>query len=178
MNHPLEKFVYCPQCGSPRFVIHNGLSRHCEECGLTYYANPRAATAALIINSHDELLVVRRKKEPAKGTFDLPGGFADMEESAEEGVAREVREETGLRVTACQYLFSLPNIYLYSGLEIHTLDLFFRCTVADGTHVEAMDDVAESLWLPIDKINPEEFGLRSIRQGVIRWLEERAKTKT
>src|SRR3712207_8264242 len=73
MNHPLEKFVYCPQCGSPRFVIHNGLSRHCEACGLTYYANHRAATAALIINSHDELLVVRRKKEPAKGTFDLPG---------------------------------------------------------------------------------------------------------
>lgn len=178
MNHPLEKFVYCPQCGSPSFVVHNDLSRHCEDCGLTYYANPRAATAALIINSHGELLVVRRKKEPAKGTFDLPGGFADMEESAEEGVAREVREETGLRVTACQYLFSLPNIYLYSGLEIHTLDLFFRCTVADATHVEAMDDVAESLWLPIDKINPEEFGLRSIRQGVIRWLEERAKTKT
>lgn len=43
----------------------------------------------------------------------------------EEGVAREVREETGLQVVEATYLFSLPNTYLYSGFLVHTLDLFF-----------------------------------------------------
>ena len=75
-DHPLEVFRYCPKCGSNDFKIHNALSRHCANCGFTYYQNPRASTAAFIINGKGELLVARRGKEPAKGTLDLPGGVA------------------------------------------------------------------------------------------------------
>ena len=88
MAHPLEKFKYCPLCGSSRFEIHNVKSRKCQDCGFTYYANPSSATVALIVNDKDELLAVRRKNEPAKGTLDLPGGFVDMEETGEQGMAR------------------------------------------------------------------------------------------
>ena len=80
MGHPLELFRYCPVCGSQHFVINNFKSKKCEDCGFTYYANPCAATAAFILNDRNELLVVRRAKEPAKGTLDLPGGFVDMYE--------------------------------------------------------------------------------------------------
>ena len=81
--HPLEKFEYCPRCGSKHFVVHNEKSKLCENCGFVYYANPCSATAAFIINEKNELLVVKRAKEPAKGTLDLPGGFCDMYETAE-----------------------------------------------------------------------------------------------
>ena len=77
--------------------------------------------------------------------------FIDMYETGEEGVAREVLEETGLKVEKAAYLFSLPNTYLYSGFLVHTLDQFFLCTVEDATHLEAMDDVADSFWMPLDK---------------------------
>lgn len=40
------------------------------------------------------------------------------------------------------------------------------------THLEAMDDVADSFWMPLDKVNPEEFGLDSVREGVKRFLKE------
>lgn len=113
--HPLELFKYCPKCGSSHFIVHNAKSKHCEDCGFTYYFNPSAATVAFIVNRKGELLVCRRAKEPAKDTLDLPGGFIDMFETGEEGVAREVREETGLTVTEAVYQFSLPNTYLYSG---------------------------------------------------------------
>ena len=144
MKHPLSQFLYCPECGSSHFEVNNEKSKRCADCGFVYYFNPSAATVALILNEKNELLVCRRAKEPAKGTLDLPGGFIDMNETGEEGVAREVLEETGLKVKKAVYQFTLPNIYIYSGFPVHTLDIFFLCTVEDMSHFSAMDDVADS----------------------------------
>lgn len=166
MKHPLEQFLYCPECGSSHFEVNNEKSKKCAHCGFVYYFNPSAATVALILNEKNELLVCRRAKEPAKGTLDLPGGFIDMNETGEEGVAREVLEETGLKVKKTSYLFSLPNIYVYSGFPVHTLDMFFLCTVEDTHCISAMDDVADSFFIPLKEINPEDFGLGSIRKGL------------
>lgn len=176
--HPLEKFNYCPMCGSKHFVEHNAKSKKCDNCGFTYYQNPSAATAAFIVNSKGELMVERRGREPAKGTLDLPGGFIDNDETAEEGMIREIQEETGLKVTDVKYMFSLPNIYLYSGMNIRTLDIFFRCTVADDAEPKAADDAAECFWLPISDIHTEQFGLRSIRQALFMFLDEQGKKST
>lgn len=166
-NHPFASFRYCPRCGG-RFVLHNEKASRCEKCGFVYYFNPSAATVAVIVNEQNELLVCVRAKEPAKGTLDLPGGFCDMYESAEQGVAREVLEETGMRVTATEFLFTLPNTYLYSGFLVHTVDAFFQCSVEEGAQPIAHDDVAECRWIPLDEVNPEEFGLDSVREGVKR----------
>ncbi len=92
MKHPLDLFQYCPECGSSHFEVNNEKSKKCTDCGFVYYFNPSSATVALILNDQNELLVCRRAKEPAKGTLDLPGGFIDMNETGEEGVAREVLE--------------------------------------------------------------------------------------
>jgi mutator protein MutT len=170
-KHPLELFRFCPRCGSPRFEEHNEKSKRCADCGFVYYFNPSAATVALIRNERGELLVCRRAKDPARGTLDLSGGFVDCHETAEEGVAREVREETGLEVIATEYLFSLPNIYPYSGFEVHTEDLFFLCTVRDTRCLHAEDDVADARWMRPEDIRPEDFGLHSVRQGIERYLK-------
>jgi 8-oxo-dGTP pyrophosphatase MutT (NUDIX family) len=186
--HPLHQFKFCPKCGSPHFVEHNGKSKHCESCGFTYYFNPSAATVALIerevgrqssgeessnchlSNRQIEWCVVRRAKEPAKGTLDLPGGFSDMFETSEEGVCREVREETGLDVDRVDFLFSIPNLYVYSGFTVHTIDFFYRCQVRNTEKACAADDAGELLWLRPEDIRPEDFGLNSIRQGVEKLL--------
>lgn len=170
MEHPFSQFRYCPKCGSDHFKSHNEKSNRCEDCGFVYYFNPSAATVALILNEQNELLVCRRAKDPAKGTLDLPGGFIDIAETAEEGVAREVLEETGLKVDEAIYQFTLPNIYEYSGFPVHTLDMFFLCKVTNTTRIEANDDVADSFFLPLDAIRPEEFGLDSIRKGLRNFL--------
>lgn len=173
-EHPLEVFHFCPKCGSPDFEIHNALSRHCANCGFTFYQNPRASTAAFILNEKGELLVARRGKEPAKGTLDLPGGFVDNDENAEQGMVREIKEETGLDINpdAVEYLFSIPNVYHYSGMDIHTLDFFFLCHTTDDAVVKANDDAAELHWLPLREVYVERFGLRSIRQAVHRFLAQ------
>ena len=173
MEHPLEIFKYCPVCGSEHFEVHNFKSKKCRDCGFTYYANPCSATAAFIVNDRDEMLVVCRAKEPAKGTLDLPGGFVDMGETVEEGMIREIKEETGLDVTNIEYLFSSPNVYVYSGMGVHTLDMDYLARVHGSVPaIKAADDAAEALWIPIAQVNPAEFGLTSIRNAVIRFLKE------
>ena len=119
----MEKFEYCPVCGSSHFEKDTQKSKKCSNCGFEYFMNPAAAVVAFITNDKGELLVEKRNNEPAKGTLDLPGGFADVLETAEESIMREVKEETGLTVTEARYLFRLPNVYRYSGLDIQVLCL-------------------------------------------------------
>lgn len=175
--HPLDLFKYCPKCGSPSFVEHSEKSKRCADCGFVYFFNVSSATVAFILNGKGELLVCRRAKEPKAGTLDLAGGFVDCFETGEEGVAREVLEETGLEVVEAKYQFSLPNTYLYSGFLVHTLDQFFLCRVKNDACLRAMDDVADSFWMPLSEINPEEFGLDSVREGVKRFLNEHNITR-
>ena len=172
-QHPLEKFRFCPLCGSDRFVENNNKSKRCEACGFVYYFNPSASTVAVIVNEKNELLVVRRAKEPAKGTLDLPGGFSDCYETSEQGVVREVMEETGLCVDNVKFLFSIPNIYPYGGLNIHTIDMFYLCHVNSTKNAIPADDAAEIMWIPWNEVKPETFGLTSIRKGVQQLLAKK-----
>ena len=158
-------------CGSSHFENNSEKSRKCENCGFEYFMNPSAANVAFIVNENDELLVERRKNEPAKGMLDLPGGFTDIGETAEEGVIREVKEETGLTIENPKYLFSLPNVYLYSDLKINTLDMFFLYRLVGKAEITAMDDAAECMWIPLKEIKTEQFGLRSVRQGLYKFIE-------
>lgn len=170
--HPLEKFNYCPKCGSKHFDVNTEKSRKCDNCGFEYYANPSAATAAFIFNENGQLLVAHRAKEPAKGTLDLPGGFVDNNETAEQGIVREIKEETGLDINRVEYLFSLPNIYIYSGMEIHTLDMFFAAHISGSQVPVAADDASELMWVAVDDLHTEQFGLRSIRQALYEYFKK------
>ena len=175
MKHPLHQFKYCPKCGSSSFHEHNFKANICDSCGFIYYFNPSSATVAFIQNEKGELLVCRRAHEPAKGTLDLPGGFVDMQESGEAAIMREVEEETGLKAKVIEYMFSLPNKYMYSDFEVQTLDMFFAIQVEDAGVLQANDDVEESFFIPLDKIDPAEFGLTSVRIGLEQFLAEKLK---
>lgn len=172
MRHPLEKFRFCPVCGSKRFVERTAKSKRCEECSFELFINPSAAAAAFILNERGQLLVVRRGCEPAKGTLDLPGGFSDIGETSEQTICREIEEETGLTATSATLLFSLPNDYLYSGFHIPTLDFFYECRVDNTDRLQANDDAGECFWMDRNDIQPDLFGLDSIRKAVTRWLEQ------
>lgn len=161
-KHPLTKFHFCPSCGSKHFESRDEKSKQCATCGFIFYLNASSATVGLIINDKNELLVATRAKDPAKGTFDLPGGFVDLDETVETGMIREIKEETNLDVTALKYLFSIPNHYIYADFQYFTVDMVFRCTVSGFDKMQASDDVASLQFIPIQELNEATFGLKSI----------------
>lgn len=176
-QHPLESFRYCPKCGSTHFVAKDSKAKHCESCGFTYYFNPSAAAMCLITDKLHRVLIAVRGEEPAKGAYDMPGGFIDPYETAEEGIAREILEETkidalsGMRggiFSPLKYLFSLPNIYRYSDFDVHTVDLVFHMAVESLEPYIGIgqDDVAELKAIPFSVLNPEDFGFSSVRKAV------------
>lgn len=62
-----------------------------------YPESPIAGVGAVIVQ-HGRVLVVQRGQEPLKGAWSLPGGALELGETIEQGIVREVREETGLEV--------------------------------------------------------------------------------
>ncbi len=162
-THPKNTFKYCLCCGSNKVNYKPNNSLHCQACNFQFFVNAAAAVAVLILNEKGELLLTKRAFEPSKGTLDLPGGFVDINESAEQALRRELREELQVEVTNIQYLGSYPNEYVYSGLTIFTLDMAFACRAVDFKTLKANDDVADFAFYPLSEINLDKIGLTSIR---------------
>lgn len=92
-------YQFCPFCGKKLEIrIEEEHERKfCKGCRWTYYPHVAAAAGA-IITRRGKVLMVKRGREPYKGTWMFPAGFIDFGEHPEETVAREVREETGLKM--------------------------------------------------------------------------------
>jgi len=71
--------------------------RWCEPCAAVVYENPVPA-AAVVVQRPGEILLCRRTIEPYAGSWTLPAGYQEVDESIETTAVREVREETGLVV--------------------------------------------------------------------------------
>ena len=169
-NQNALSFRYCPRCGRDKLRAATVKSFECPDCGFGFFLNTAAAVGALITDEEGRLLVTVRKGEPAKGTWDLPGGFADPGESVEETVRREIKEELGLDIISLSYFCSFPNIYEFGGVSYFTADVVYRCEVADASKAEARDDVEAVLFIPRDELDPEKFGLESVRKVVCLYL--------
>jgi 8-oxo-dGTP diphosphatase len=91
---------------------------------------------------------VERGKEPLKGFWSLPGGALETGETLEEGVIREVHEETGLEVKPLGVLEIFERIIRDSqgSPEYHYVLIDYICRVTGGT-LAAADDVSRAAWI-------------------------------
>ena len=170
-----QGFVFCPKCGSVSFRSRDGgRSYECEECKFRYFINNSAAVACLIFNSLDEILLTRRAFDPNKGMLDLPGGFVEPMETAEEAVVREIKEELNLSITRMSYLVSFPNLYPYSKMEIPTVDLAFICEAAHFEEMKPGDDVASFEFIRPEKIDLNALCSESMKRIIRFYLEMRS----
>lgn len=83
----------------------------CNACGFIAYVNPRLVVSTLPVTDAGELVLIRRGIEPGYGAWAQPGGFLEIDETAQEGAVRETLEETGLLVepTSIVGVYSRPR---------------------------------------------------------------------
>jgi 8-oxo-dGTP diphosphatase len=104
---------------------------------------------AVVFDTEGRLLLVKRANPPAQGKWSLPGGRQEAGESPEQGVVREVREETGLVVTVGREVGTVHRL-APSGDTYVIRD--FVCVVVGSSEVEAADDAADAQFFDIGQL--------------------------
>ena len=102
-----------------------------------------------LLFDRDKILLVERGKEPLKGYWSLPGGVLEAGETLEEGIMREVREETGLEIKPLGVLEIFERIMRdpQGAPEYHYVLIDYICRVTGGS-LAAADDVSRVGWVP------------------------------
>lgn len=165
-THPLKVLKYCPKCGSPAFIASGERSLKCRDCGFHFFVNSAAAVAALITNEAGKLLLTTRGVEPGYGKLDLPGGFIDPGESAEEAVIRELWEELGMKIKSVEYIGSAPNEYVFSEFSVFTLDMAFLVIPESTENLKPMDDILDFRFYAENEIDYSQIPAPSINHFV------------
>src|SRR5690606_36879844 len=139
-----------------------------NDCNFTYYHNI-AAAVAIVFTFEDKVLFTVRNVDPDKGKWDLPGGFIDPGENAEEAACREIKEELGIEVKPndLKYITTSPNNYLYKNVPYRTMDIFYECALnTDVISITAEDEIQDLIWVKRSEIELEQIGFVSIRKVI------------
>jgi 8-oxo-dGTP diphosphatase len=136
----------CPACGGAlatgEVAGEDHPRLHCTRCGLVLYDNPAPTASAIVERDDGTIMLTLRAIEPARGMWDLPGGFVEVGEDPEQAAIRELEEETGLAVEVTGLVGIFPDRY---GDGPATLNIYYRARVAGGI-AHAASDVAEIRW--------------------------------
>ncbi|NQU53845.1 MAG: NUDIX domain-containing protein [Bacteroidetes bacterium] len=165
-TNPLKVLKYCPKCGSSQFKVSGERSLKCESCGFHFFINSAAAVAALVCDGNGKLMLVTRGVEPNYGKLDLPGGFIDPGETAENAVRRELSEELGLKIKSLEYVGSAPNEYIFSEYTVFTLDMAFKVIPESIIGLKPMDDILDYKFYSEEEINYDDIPAPSIKKFV------------
>ena len=116
-----------------------------------YPSQPVVGVGAIIV-CDGKILLEKRKGEPGKGKWSVPGGLVELGETVEEAVIREVKEETGLDVAEPKLIDVVDNIVRdeNGGIKWHFVILDFFVKVRGG-ELRAADDAEEIRWVPLSE---------------------------
>jgi ADP-ribose pyrophosphatase len=97
----------------------------------------------------------------------MPGGFIDHGECAEQALAREIHEEVGIEVSMMRFLMTAPNHYIYQGIELPVLDLFFHVPLDFEPVVRVQEsEVSDFIWTSLTEEILDQCAFTSNRQAL------------
>jgi bifunctional NMN adenylyltransferase/nudix hydrolase len=127
------------------------------------YAPVFVTTDAVVICS-GHVLMIKRRSEPGKGLWALPGGFlnADTDKSVQDCAIRELKEETGIKVPVPVLVGSIQDNRVFDAIgrstRGRTITHAFKIVLPDGElpKVKGMDDAEKARWVPIAEVRSDE----------------------
>ncbi len=159
---------YCPHCGHSMATAQVGgrVRRICPSCGYVLYHNP-VPGVGILVEIDGGVVLIERGQAPFAGSWALPAGYIEADESVEQAALRECREETGLEVELLELLgvYSFPEGPVHSGLII-----LYRARPVGGM-LQAGSDASDARIFAPDAL-PERVAFRTHREALARWVAE------
>jgi bifunctional NMN adenylyltransferase/nudix hydrolase len=125
---------------------------------------PIFSTADAVVIQSGHVLMIRRRAEPGRGLWALPGGYvnATTDKSVEDAAIRELREETLIRVPAPVLRGSIVDSRVFDAVDRsprgRIITHAFKIVLPDGElpKVKGSDDAEKARWVPIAEVRSEE----------------------
>jgi 8-oxo-dGTP diphosphatase len=132
----------------------------------TYPDRPIIGVGAVIVDGQ-RALVVRRANEPLKGQWSVPGGMLELGETLQQGLIREVQEETALVVQPIEVLEVFDSIFRDADgrVRYHYVLIDYLCSVVSG-EARAATDVSEVRWVREGEL--AALQMRDVTEAVVR----------
>lgn len=167
---------YCPGCGGELTTreIEDRERYYCGICDQIIWQNPKPV-AWMLVERDGEYLMVERGIDPDKGTWDIPGGFLELDESFEQAAVRELREETGVEIQAEEV--ELLDTFAFNRGDNYVVGALFRTEVNEDIDIEAGSDAAEAWFWDIEELK-EGGSDEKLREACREILRSHQKTET
>lgn len=135
------------------------------------YPRPAVTADAVVITQNEprKVLLIERGGEPFKGCWAFPGGFMNMDETLEECVVRELKEETGLVVTEVKPIGSYSRVD--RDPRGRTITIAYLIVVEEELPVKGQDDAKQAKWWPLNKLPELAFDHSKILNDTLRTLK-------
>jgi 8-oxo-dGTP diphosphatase len=121
------------------------------------YPHPAVTTDCVVFgfDGHQlNILLIERGGEPFKGCWAFPGGFMNIDETAEQGAIRELNEETGLKLEYLKQFGTFTAVNRDPRERVITIAYY---ALARKSDVHGGDDAAKAQWFPINEVPPLAF---------------------
>jgi ADP-ribose pyrophosphatase YjhB (NUDIX family) len=170
------RYRYCPRCATALEAQDRSDGQTlpvCPACGFVAYRNSKPTAGAVVVRD-GKVLLAKRAIEPHKGAWDIPGGFLHHGEHPEEGIVRELREETGLEIRPVRLIGIYIDVYGDEGPTDDPdaiLNIYYEAEIISGDPAPT-DDVAELAWFPPDGL-PGTYAFAHTGQVLEDWRRGR-----
>jgi mutator protein MutT len=154
------------------FLLH--ISTEALVLGRLYPKQPIVGVGAIII-TEGKILLEKRKNDPGRGKWSIPGGLVELGESVEETVIREVEEETGLDVEKPEHIDVVDNVVRDADNQVkyHFVIIDYFVELKGGT-LKAASDAEELRWVNLDEV--ENFDLTKTFRAFFERNKNKLKT--
>ena len=138
------------------------------------YPHP-AVTADCVIFGFDQsnkmkVLLIQRGNDPYKGKWAFPGGFMEIDETAEQCARRELEEETGLKNVAVEQFYTFTDVNRDPRERVITVAHYALVKLSE---VKGGDDAEKAQWFSLDEIPSLAFDHELIFCKALKVLKER-----
>lgn len=164
---PKKIYKFCPICGNK--LIEKPDNPECSSCSFILYINPAPGCGPIIENDKKQILLVKRKHDPKKGEWDLPGGFILPGEDIDTSCKRELKEELGVHIEVKKLVGIYPDVYIFQNVAYPILSTFVTAKIISGD-LHASDDVSDYAFFPKEQILQQKIAFPSVRQALEDYL--------